>query len=122
MVITKEEMIKLNWTIIQASGGEFGFLKEGDLDFAIDMSNSALQGDKAAAALLYYGLIGHPFVNGNKRTIYQTAQEVMASAGSSLVADYEKIVGFTGSIASGLLDKAHIRLWINNNVYLGSVF
>ncbi len=59
--------------IIERTGGEYGYLSRGNLDYVLDMVREVGDGlptdqalAKKAAFILFNVVVVHPFLNGNK--------------------------------------------------------
>ena len=72
--ISVNEIIKLHRDILDETGGEYGVLSHGDIEFITDFIKSQIYSmnikDKfyLSALILRNIISGHPFVDGNKRT------------------------------------------------------
>lgn len=106
--------------IIARGGGERGILHRGSLEAAIERARWGPfhTGDLAErAALLVRGVIrDHPFVDGNKRTAYETADILLRFNGYRLVVDREEVVEMMVEIAKGDVDLARITRWLRKNM------
>lgn len=61
---TIEEITEINKKV----GSNGAFINKNNLEFALDKAKNAKTLAKAASAILYGIVTGHPFVDGNKRT------------------------------------------------------
>jgi len=114
--INKEEIIKHNQHILNVSGGDYGMIHEGNLDFAIDSVNYETDPLTQATNFLYYTTTGHPFANGNKRTSFEIAKGIMASGAVIVEAPEDEIINFfTGSVAQGKASKEDIKEWLSSH-------
>ncbi|MDD5331486.1 MAG: type II toxin-antitoxin system death-on-curing family toxin [Candidatus Nanoarchaeia archaeon] len=114
-MLTNEEVIKHNKHIIDVSGGDFGVLQRGDLDFIVDSSNQAKTIIDKATSLLYGIANSHSFLNGNKRTAFELSKGVLESGGYAFTASPESIIGFIGGIAQDQVSKPQVKEWITTN-------
>lgn len=72
--ITKEEIVELNMKIVKEFGGSIGLHNESNLDFVLAKVRNAKNIFKKAAELMYGINQGHPFLDGNKRTAFETSK------------------------------------------------
>lgn len=98
-------------------GGASGVRDEALLDSALARPlNLAAYGagDAAAFAAAYaFGIVrNHPFVDGNKRTGYLSAELFLVANGLRLQTNDEAIVTNTLALASGDLDEAAFAAWL----------
>lgn len=67
------------------------------------------------AAILFYLLVkNHPFVDGNKRTAALTLIEFLERNGYTLNATNDELYQFTIDVASSVLTKEEVELWIRD--------
>ena len=112
--INKEDIIKHNKHILAVSGGDFAVLNSSNLEFAIDSVNNETSPINQATNFLYYGVINHPFLNGNKRTSFEVSKGIMASGALVLTAPQSEIINFvTGSLAQGRASKDDVKIWLS---------
>jgi death-on-curing protein len=69
-----------------------------------------------AGATLYSFIVFHPFVDGNKRTAYETTRIFLRMNGYELRVPYKEAVKFTRAIADGTIDDVEtIALWLQKH-------
>lgn len=118
-MVSKEEIILLNKRILIASGAEydfFGFVNEGNLDYAINKANHQDNPIGQATTLMHEIIRGQPFTNANKRTGFETAMGVLASGGYVCNATQEEIVPFVKSINISGLPVTEVKDWITVHI------
>ncbi len=109
--------------IIDATGGERGYLSKSNLEYLLDTvrdigerlpKKQALV--KKAAFLLYNVIALHPFVNGNKRAAYELARLFLRLNGFELRTGSTEAYGFLLKVASGELPATEVDRWIARNL------
>jgi death-on-curing protein len=116
--ITKNEIIKIHDDIILEFGGEKGILIDGNLEFIIEFIRVQfykIKFDnlfKISAFILWYIIIGHPFVDGNKRTGMEAADLFLRKNGYYLDFNTNSGVSFTLTIARNERNIISIYNWI----------
>jgi death on curing protein len=71
----------------------------------------------AKAAHILFGIISlHPFIDGNKRTAYGTADIFLRLNGYSIRADPQESQKFIVRIAGGQTDEAEVKGWIRQRL------
>jgi death on curing protein len=93
--ISKDDVLKLHQDVIDASGGASGVRDEGLLDSAVARPQNMLAYEggtifDCAASYAQSIAHNHPFVDGNKRTAFITADVFLDMNGYRLEADQEK--------------------------------
>jgi death-on-curing protein len=67
------------------------------------------------AAILFYLLVkNHPFIDGNKRTAALALIEFLERNGYTLSATNDELYQFTIDVASSVLTKEEVELWIRD--------
>jgi death-on-curing protein len=117
---TVEEVLELHEQILDRTGGERGVLNRGAVESALHRAQHGpfFQAVDLAdrTALLLRGICqDHPFADGNKRTAFEAADELLARNGTFLEAQPDDVVGFMLAVAQGLLDLHGIAEWIRSH-------
>ncbi len=114
-----EQVSRLYDRIIDATGGERGYLSKSNLECLLDTVRDV--GErlprrqaiiKKAAFLLYNVIIVHPFLNGNKRTAFGITEAFLESNGYKLSFDAGEGFDFLAGIAAGKSSENKIEDWI----------
>lgn len=114
--ITKGEIIEINRKVTSSYGEAFGMINEGNLDFLSSKIVHIEDPFRAAAELLCGIARGHPFLDGNKRTAYQSASLHLEKSGIDLAVDPEEGETFMLKAASSeSLTLKEAREWIRSH-------
>jgi len=119
---TVKEIIAIHQQIIESTGGESGPLNMGNLEFVLDQICAGFYGHSTGdlfsqAAVLIRGIIcGHPFIDGNKRTGFATADLFLRLNGHYIEVDVLEGVGFTIAVATAKFDVDDTRRWLSKHV------
>jgi death-on-curing protein len=119
--ITVAELIKLHEKILDETGGEYGVLNYGNLEFIVDFIKSQIFSIKITdifylASLIARGIIsGHPFVDGNKRAGIEACDLFLRKNGYFLEMKPEEGVEFTLSVAKSDIDLNDICRWLKQH-------
>lgn len=117
--ISKQKIIDLHNRIITETGGEPGILFEGTLDFVDKILPSYMDKNediRNIAALICYQIItGHPFVDGNKRTGFESTDVFLRGNGYKIICTPKDGIEFTLSVARCELDKTGISHWLKEH-------
>lgn len=119
---TLQEVIAIHEQVIERTGGESGPLNMGNLEFVLDQISTEFYGRPSGdiftqAAVLIRGIIcGHPFVDGNKRTGFSSADLFLRLNGYYIDVDVLDGVGFTVAVATAIFDIEDTRLWLKKHI------
>ncbi len=117
--ITVEEIIRIHERMIFELGGEPGILFKGDLDFLTAMMDNRyfINHDiLSMASKILNGIIrGHPFVDGNKRTGYESADAFLRKNGYKIECTPEEGIETTLSIARCEMTDDAIKTWLQSH-------
>ncbi len=120
---TKEMVLQIHARLIQESGGSAGLRDEGILDSCLTQPLNAFGGQdlypnllEKAAALGFFLVVNHPFVDGNKR-IGQAAMEItFVLNGYEIEATVDEQEKLILDLASGTLDKETFFRWVKHHL------
>jgi len=107
-----KRIIEIHDDIIKEYGGTGGLLTQGTLELLVYKVNSEKDVFKQAALTLYTIAAQHPFFDGNKRTAFATAENVLRDAGYYLHADDDEVVNLMQKIAEYKCTVKTIEKWI----------
>lgn len=120
------EALALHKEVIGASGGISGVRDLGALESAINQPRTTfaqqeLYPDLAskAAALCFFIVMNHPFIDGNKRTGHAAMEVFLILNGHEIksgVDEQEKIIL---DLAAGKLDRENFTRWVKNHITIG---
>lgn len=74
--LTVEEVIDINKSLSKF-GVVFGMINPGNLEFVVEESAHSVEIFNKAAVLLRGIAVGHPFIDGNKRTAFESASMLL---------------------------------------------
>jgi death on curing protein len=117
--ISKQKIIELHNRILTETGGEPGILFEASLEFIDELLPSYSKTNEDVhtyAALICHQIItGHPFVDGNKRTGYESTDVFLRGNGYKIQSTPTEGLEFTLSIARSELDRKGIYHWLKKH-------
>ena len=120
--ISKEQILKMHYALIEETGGSHGVRDEGLLDSAIAAPYAAFGGEEffpsveEKAARLAIGLVtNHPMLDGNKRLGAHTMIILLLLNGVILQYSQDELSDLFLSAASGECDYEMLLKWINNH-------
>lgn len=115
IVLSKEQVLKLHASLIQATGGSGGILDEGMLDLALKNPFQSFGGKElypsiqAKAAQLCFGLVkNHAMIDGNKRLGAHVMLVFLALNGYELSYSQEELSDTILALAAGEIDAKKI--------------
>jgi death-on-curing protein len=121
--LSLREILELHDKIIEVSGGARGVRDMRALESAINQprltfDRSDLYPDiiTKAAALCFFLVMNHPFVDGNKRIGHAAMETFLILNGFEIEAtvdDQEKIIL---DLAAGNVDREQLTVWLNNHI------
>ena len=119
IILSKEQVIKLHASLIQAAGGSEGIRDEGMLDLALNNPFQSFGGKElypsiqAKAARLCFGLVrNHAMLDGNKRLGAHTMLVFLALNGCELSYSQKELSDVILALASGDIGEKEILQWI----------
>lgn len=110
--LTGESIIEIHDDIIKEYGGTGGLLTRGTLELLVYKVNREKDAFRQAALILHIIAAQHPFFDGNKRTAFATAENVLRDAGYYLDADDNEVVNLMQKIAEYKCTVKTIEKWI----------
>lgn len=112
--LTVQKIIEIHHDIVEEFGGVDGVLTEATLDYLVFRANRISDPFKRAALSLYCIAVKHPFIDGNKRTAFLTAENILFQRGFFVQADEEEVVTFMLEVASYKKNRIEIEEWIKH--------
>ena len=121
--ISIEEVVELHRRVIQQSGGAFGLRDQGSLESSVLQPLQSF-GDQdlyptlaeKAAALGYFLIQNHPFLDGNKRIGHAALETVLLLNGYELSASVDEQERIVLSAARGELGREGFTTWVLQRV------
>src|SRR3989304_1399560 len=116
-----DRIIDIHDDIVNEYGGTGGLLTQGTLELLVYKVNREKDVFKRAALILHTITAQHPFFDGNKRTAFVTAENVLGEAGYYLDAGDDEIVELMRKIAEYKHTVKTIENWIREKARATSV-
>ncbi len=116
--LNKEELLVIYNEIIDRFGKERGVIDNGNLEstlFRVEGYNGKDEKDSVfwkATILLERIVIGHPFIDGNKRTGYEATKTFLRLNNFELTSMEEDTIHFLIEIAEGKRNRHSIKNWL----------
>jgi death-on-curing protein len=117
--LTLGEVVALHRRLIAATGGASGIRDLGGLESAIAQPRASFGGDdlypsviEKAAALGFSLVMGHPFVDGNKRTGHAAMETFLVLNGYELSAPVDEQERVMLELAAGELPRQDFLDWV----------
>ena len=116
-----DEIFAIHDRAIREYGGSPELLDLGRLESSLAVPRQTMFGEElypdvlSKAAILFYLLIkNHPFLDGNKRTAFLALMRFLNLNGYTLNATNDDLYQFTIDVASSVLGKEEVEMWIRN--------
>jgi death-on-curing protein len=113
--LNADRIIEIHDDIIKDYGGTGGLLNRGTLELLIYKVDREKDVFRKAALILHTIAAQHPFFDGNKRTAFVTAENVLGEAGYYVDAGDDEIVELMRKIAQYQHTVKTIEKWIKEN-------
>lgn len=122
--VTRAQLDAIHQAQIGEHGGSSGVRDEGLLESALARPrNKFAYGEtdiSILAAAYAFGIAkNHGFVDGNKRTAFQTTYVFLGLNGHDLVAAEPEVVDVMNRLASGKLTESAFAAWVKNHITAG---
>lgn len=121
LFVPKDVIIDLHDEQIRLYGGKHGILNPDALDAAIHMPQQTQEGQylhstiyEMAAAYVYYLVLDHAFVDGNKRTARMTMVTFLELNGLEITVSEDETVKVLLSIENKTITKQQAAEWLEN--------
>lgn len=118
-ILSKEQILKMHASLIEATGGSAGIRDEGMLDLALNNPFQSFGGQElypsiqAKAARLCFGLVkNHAMLDGNKRLGAHVMLVFLAINGFELSYTQRELSDVILALASGDVGEKEILQWI----------
>ncbi len=117
------EVLYIHDRIITTSGGAHGVRDLGALESAVAQPKAGFGGEELyptlvdkAAALCFFIVQGHPFVDGNKRAGHAAMEVFLFMNGLALEASVDEQENLMLELASGHVSREELGHWLNNHI------
>ena len=118
--LTKEQVISIHSSLIEATGGTDGVSDIGLLESALETPFQTFDGKDLYPALIQkaarlgYSLVSnHPFVDGNKRIGIHTMLVFLAVNGVEIECTQKELIDIGLSLADGTMDAEKLLIWLS---------
>ena len=122
-LLTEAEILLLHRRIIDASGGSAGLRDRGALQSSIALPLQTFADRELyptiaekAAALGFFLIANHPFVDGNKRIGHAAMEVLLVLNGLELAASVDDQEAMILRVASGLTGREDFTAWVVRHV------
>ena len=116
------EILELHERIVSSSGGSHGIRDIKSLESSINQPRQTFdQNDlypntvSKAAALCFFLVKNHPFIDGNKRIGHAAMETFLILNGYEITADVDEQEQIMLELASGNIPLQNFTAWLNNN-------
>jgi death-on-curing protein len=118
--LSKDQLILIHDRIIESFSKEKGKMNIGNLEATIERVEGYKGEDKEAlfwkaTILLERIILGHPFIDGNKRTAYEATRLFLKANGYDLNADEEEVIDLLVKIAKSQKNRFSIKAWLEKH-------
>jgi death on curing protein len=121
--ITEIDVLRLHRRIIEASGGTSGVRDHGALQASIAQPFQSFGGselypsiEEKAAALGFFLVSNHPFVDDSKRIGHAAMEVVLVLNGRELAASVEEQEAIILKLAAGRMSREDFTTWVKDRV------
>ena len=117
--VTLNEILQLHLRLVEQSGGQAGIRSVGALESALAQPRMTFSGEdlyptlaQKAAALAFYLIRNHPFVDGNKRTGHAAMEVFLLLNGYEIDAPVDEQERVILQLAAGELERKAFPEWL----------
>jgi death-on-curing protein len=118
-----DEVVKIHYRVVEQTGGAHGIRDVGSLESSVFQPLQSFGGDELyptlpekAAALGYFLIQNHPFLDGNKRVGHAALETLLVLNGYELSASVEIQEEVVLTVARGGLDREAFTAWVQKHV------
>lgn len=116
------EVVALHRAVVEATGGATGIRDLGALESAVAQPRATFGGDdlypsliEKAAALCFSLVMGHPFVDGNKRAGHAAMETFLVLNGIEVDAPLDEQERMMLDLAAGRLSRDGLVTWLRDH-------
>jgi death-on-curing protein len=118
--LTLGEVVSLHRRLTATSGGAIGIRDLGALESAVAQPRATFDGEdlypaEKAAILGFAIVLGHPFVDGNKRTGHAAMETCLVLNGYALIAPVDEQERVMLDLAAGMLSREEFTAWVREH-------
>jgi death on curing protein len=121
--LAEPEVLLLHRRIVETSGGSPGVRDRGALEASLAQPFQTFGGQELyptfedkAAALCFFLVSNHPFVDGNKRIGHAAMEVVLVLNGAEISAPFDEQEAIILRLASGNMDREEFSDWVRRHV------
>lgn len=118
--LTKEQVLSIHSSLIEATGGTDGLRDNGLLESALESPFQTFDGNdlypaliQKAARLGYALVANHPFIDGNKRIGVHTMLVFLAINGVEIECTQTELVEIGMLLANGKMSVEKLTVWLS---------
>lgn len=118
-----EQVVELHSRILEQSGGAEGVRDPSALESSIAQPAQTFGGDDLytsiaakAAALCFFLVRNHPFVDGNKRTAHAAMEVTLVLNGLEIAASTDEQEQIMLALATGALSREEFTTWLEQHL------
>ena len=116
--ITAQKIVEIHTDIIRDFGGASGIRDDATLDYVMYQVNRSRKSLRKSAIILHGIATGHPFVDGNKRTAFVAADNLVRDRGYQISATDEEVVLFMLEVAEYKHTRESVEAWLKEKTGL----
>lgn len=120
IIITTDRVVETHNYIIKKTGGGKGILNLGSIDFLIFELDNEPDKFKKASIVLKGIITRHPFIDGNKRTAFLVADNILIKESYYIHTNKDQIKRLLLKIAKYECEIEDINKWLKKYTQLGS--
>lgn len=118
--LSKDQIILIHDKIIEVFSKEKGKMNLGNLEATLERVEGYKGEDQEAlfwkaTILLERIILGHPFIDGNKRTAYEATKLFLQTNGYVLNAEEDEVIDLLVGIAKSKKNRFSIKNWLEKH-------
>jgi death-on-curing protein len=122
-LLALEQVLELHTRILEQSGGAEGVRNTSALESSLAQPLQTFGGEDLypsipakAAALCFFLVRNHPFVDGNKRTAHAAMEVMLVVNGFEVAASVDEQEQIMLALAAGTLSREEFTLWLEQHL------
>lgn len=122
-LLALEQVLELHARILEQSGGAEGVRDTSALESSLAQPLQTFGGEDLypsipakAAALCFFLVRNHPFVDGNKRTAHAAMEVALVLNGFEVAASVDEQEQIVLALAAGTLPREELALWLQQHL------
>jgi len=122
-LLTLEQVLELHARVLDQSGGAEGVRDRSALESSLAQPLQTFGGEDLypsipakAAALCFFFVRNHPFVDGNKRTAHAAMEVVLVLNGFEIAASIDDQEQIMLALAASTLSREEFTLWVEQHL------